>query len=183
MDKSLFISYVSATNGQETVLITNDASILTRIYSHRECWRLLTGKQNKEARCHSKQQRKWSKYQELDIQLEDLQHGTIHMIECGMKSMKGRLHYLCLNNVPICHTSWKHENTRFMTKCWLSMGHQEEGRGKAWKKTSTQKLFLQMDPLGILARYFREETSCSHHTEWNMEYVFLDTKCEKLSNW
>ncbi len=51
------------------------------------------------------------------------------------------------------------------------MGDQEEGRGRRWKKTSTQKFFTD----GMLAHYFREETSYSHHTEQSVEYVFLDT--------
>ncbi len=34
--KKTFISYLSATNGQEIALIINNASILTRVYSHRE---------------------------------------------------------------------------------------------------------------------------------------------------
>ncbi len=53
---------------------------------------MLTDWQNKDAHCRSKWHRKQSEYQDPDIQLEDLQHGMIHMIECGMKNMTGRLH-------------------------------------------------------------------------------------------
>ncbi len=69
IDKSLSISHVLFMYLQEMFLITNDVSILTKVYSNRKCGRLSTSWQNKDAQYHSKWHRNQSIHQESDIQL------------------------------------------------------------------------------------------------------------------
>ncbi len=139
MDKCLSKTNLSSINDQEMFLITNDVSILAKVYSHRECWRLSTGWQNKDAQCRSKWHRKRSFHQKPDIQQGGLQHVNVHMIKWGMKSMMVRLFQVSVYYATECHTYRKPKNTMCMTKCCLVLGDQKEGRGRRWRKTLTQK--------------------------------------------
>ncbi len=126
-------------------LITSNVSILTKVYSHREYWRLSTGWQNKDAQCHSKWHRKRSFRQKSDILQGVLQYANNHMIKCGMKSMMVRVSQVSVYYVTVCHTCRKYRNMMCMTKCCLVLGDQMKARGRRWRKTLTQKLNVHIN--------------------------------------